>query len=202
MEHLQTPLSDPRLLSLRARLIPPEEDPHALPPGTGDRIRAAVSLVLRAGEELEVLLIRRAEAEGDPWSGDMALPGGRQDPSDPDLLRTAVRETLEETGVCLREEGWALGRLEPLAPVTRLTPPISILPFVFVVPEGTNAKPASPEVVQVFWIPLSVLWSPQASGTVEIPMDGGRETFSCFRVEGNVVWGLTYRILEELERMF
>jgi 8-oxo-dGTP pyrophosphatase MutT (NUDIX family) len=165
-------------------------------------MRAAVSLVLRSGAEIEVLLIRRAEADGDPWSGHMALPGGRQDPSDLDLLHTAMRETLEETGVDLQEKGVALGRLDPLEPATYRLPPLSILPFVFDVPAGTDARPASPEVVQIFWVPLSLLCSPEASGTVEIPLEGGSRTFPCFRVEGNVVWGLTYRILRELERLF
>ena len=40
---------------------------------------AAVALVLRVGETgaLELLFIKRAEFEGDPWSGHVAFPGGR-----------------------------------------------------------------------------------------------------------------------------
>jgi 8-oxo-dGTP pyrophosphatase MutT (NUDIX family) len=191
---------DPRLLSLRGGLIPADEEPDPAPTVSGDRIHAAVSLVLRSRSDLEILLIRRAEADGDPWSGHMALPGGRQDPADRDLLHTAMRETLEETGVHLAEEGVLLGRLAPLVPGIHRLPPISILPFVFGVPAGTDAMPASTEVVQVFWAPLSVLRGPDASGTVDIPMEDGPRTFPCFRVEGHVVWGLTYRILSELER--
>ncbi|MCA9639821.1 MAG: NUDIX domain-containing protein, partial [Myxococcales bacterium] len=70
---------------------------------TGDGGRfAAVAAVLRPTDaDTEVLLIRRAEHEGDPWSGHMAFPGGRHDPTDPDLLTTARRETLEEVGLDL-----------------------------------------------------------------------------------------------------
>ena len=59
--------------------------------------RAAVALVLRenAGDP-EILLIRRAERKGDPWSGHMAFPGGREDARDESLLETALRETREE----------------------------------------------------------------------------------------------------------
>ena len=62
--------------------------------------RAAVAMVLRpaAGGASEVLLIERAEKPGDPWSGHMAFPGGRLDPSDPDPRFTAERETFEEVG--------------------------------------------------------------------------------------------------------
>ena len=41
--------------------------------------RAAVALILRdpGDASLEFLLIKRADYEGDPWSGHVALPGGR-----------------------------------------------------------------------------------------------------------------------------
>ena len=55
--------------------------------------RGAIAAVLRVGPlDTELLLIRRAERDGDPWSGHMALPGGHQHPSDEDMLATAIRE--------------------------------------------------------------------------------------------------------------
>ena len=52
--------------------------------------RSAVAMVLQVREgELHILMIKRAEREGDPWSGHMAFPGGRQD---------AVDQTLEPEG--------------------------------------------------------------------------------------------------------
>jgi len=105
--------------------------------------------------------------------------------------------------VDLGMEGAALlGRMEPLIPYTRHLPPLAIQPFVFQVPEDIKASVASPEVDQVFWTPLSRLWAPEASGTVEIPLEGARAKFPCYRVDGNVVWGLTYRILNNLEHSF
>ena len=72
-------------------------------PGTYDS-EAAVSLLLRpSGDGLKFLAIKRAESEGDPWSGHMALPGGRRDAEDEDLWVTAVRETWEETGLIVCE---------------------------------------------------------------------------------------------------
>ena len=56
---------------------------HALSPIPAEaegRTHAAVSMVLREGEELSVLMIKRAVRKSDPWSGQMALPGGRKDP--------------------------------------------------------------------------------------------------------------------------
>lgn len=192
---------DPRLATLQEAipdLMESDLNPAA-PEAEGDH--AAVSLVLRAGREIEVLLIRRAEAEGDPWSGHMALPGGRRDPLDESLLQTAIRETLEETGIRLNQGGVPLGPLAPLVPSTRRLPPISIFPFVFGVPEGTRARAASPEVDEVIWTPISYLQSPQAYDTVEIPIGDENRSFPCLRVEGRIIWGLTYRILQDLFRV-
>ena len=166
-------------------------------PGDVDGVRgyAAVSLVLRGERELELLLIRRAEAEGDPWSGHIALPGGRRDPSDPDLFHTAIRETEEETALSLRGNGLPLGRLEPLLTTNPILPLLSVNPFVFGVGGAAEAYVASPEVVEVFWAPLSSFTSPETWSTVVVPIRGEERTFPCFRVEGRVIWGLTYRIL-------
>jgi len=200
MRDSKPPAVDPRLVSLQ-RALPDLADSHLNPVSAReDAVQAAVSLVLRAGPDIELLLIRRAEAEGDPWSGHMALPGGRRDPLDQSLLETAVRETLEETGVCLTESGVPFGPLAPLAPANRRLPPISIFPFVFGVPEGTRAKAASPEVDEVLWAPVPYLQSEEASGTVEIPLGDLTRLFPCLRVEERVIWGLTYNILQDFFR--
>ena len=45
--------------------------------------RAAVAIMVREGSDAtEMLMIRRATREGDPWSGHMGFPGGRRDPED------------------------------------------------------------------------------------------------------------------------
>jgi 8-oxo-dGTP pyrophosphatase MutT (NUDIX family) len=186
---------DPLFPLLQEALPSPDGPDPSLSAAAEGEVDAAVSLILRAGPELELLLIRRAEVEGDPWSGQMALPGGRWDPSDPHLLQTAMRETLEETGVRLEENGLPLGRMERVAPATHRLPPISIHPFVFGVPPGTLAQAASREVDEIIWTPLSVFWDPAASGEVDIPLGDQSRIFPCFRVKDRAVWGLTYRII-------
>jgi 8-oxo-dGTP pyrophosphatase MutT (NUDIX family) len=192
----KTPPPDPRLLSLQDLVFPLDGHSFQLPEDAEERAHAAVSLILRGEEELELLLIRRAVAEGDPWSGQMALPGGRRDASDPSLYHTAARETEEETGVSLETTGFPIGRLEPMTPATHRLPPILIFPFVFGVPSGTRAVVASREVDEVLWVPLSSFQQPEAQSTVGISYpDGTSRDFPCFRIEDRVVWGLTYRIL-------
>src|SRR6202008_3083129 len=90
--------------------------------------QAAVAVILvPASDDLEALFIRRAEAAGDPWSGHIALPGGRRHLSDADLLRTAVRETLEETGIELPPDA-RLGELDEFMPLSRHLPRIVVRP--------------------------------------------------------------------------
>ena len=61
--------------------------------------RAAVAIVVRPRvDEDEILLIRRSQRADDPWSGHMAFPGGRSEPSDADLCATAIRETRAAPG--------------------------------------------------------------------------------------------------------
>lgn len=163
----------------------------------GGPLQASVALVLRARDPLELLLIKRATSERDPWSGHMALPGGRRDDADADLQGTARRETLEETGVDLERLGRPLGRLDDVAPSSPRLPRLTISPFVFGVGHDVEAHVASREVQQVFWAPLSALRDPTNRGKVEIPLPGGSRSFPSFYVFDHHVWGLTYRILHQ-----
>jgi 8-oxo-dGTP pyrophosphatase MutT (NUDIX family) len=162
----------------------------------GDYLQASVALVLRARDPLELLLIKRATSERDPWSGHMALPGGRRDDADADLQETARRETLEETGVDLWRLGKPLGRLQDLAPSSPRLPRLTISPWVFAVPGDTEARVASAEIDQVHWVAVSHLSAPVNRSAVEIPLPGGARSFPSFLVSGEHVWGLTFRILE------
>jgi 8-oxo-dGTP pyrophosphatase MutT (NUDIX family) len=168
----------------------------------GSYVQAAVALVLRARDPLELLLIKRAQSERDPWSGHMALPGGRRDESDTDLLRTAIRETHEETGVDLGSGGKPLGRLEDVAPSSPRLPKLTISPYVFGVPASVEARVASREVERVCWVALSNLGDAAMRSEIQIPLPGGTRSFPSFLVEGEHVWGLTYRILERFLQLY
>jgi len=80
--------------------------------------KAAVALIFRIGQQgaLELLFIKRAEYPGDPWSGQIAFPGGREEARDASLAETAIRETREETEIDLEREGMMIGTLDDLRP--------------------------------------------------------------------------------------
>ena len=90
---------------------------------------AAVVILLREEEQgCQILLVKRAEKSDDPWSGQTALPGGKRNSEDRNLMETVVRETLEETCINLLEGCRFLGTMEPLRSTQR--PEMMILPFV------------------------------------------------------------------------
>lgn len=154
----------------------------------------ALVLAPAAGSgELELLLIKRAEHPSDPWSGQMALPGGRREAGDRALLQTAVRETEEEVGLKL-EPSSLLGELDDLEPRTRTLPRLVVRPFVFGLPQKPRLTP-SREVALYLWVPLSVLLADTTKGEVEIGYL--RRSFPAYLVGGHVVWGMTERILSQ-----
>lgn len=156
---------------------------------------AAVSLLVRAHDELEVLLIKRAEHETDPWSGHMALPGGRRDESDADLLHTAVRETEEEVGVAISRDMQLLGALDEVSPRNPRLPPIIIAPFAFAVPVDTTPVIDTREVEAAIWVPLPALRDESAASEILITLEGGSLAFPSLKFGDYVIWGLTHRIL-------
>jgi 8-oxo-dGTP pyrophosphatase MutT (NUDIX family) len=168
-------------------------------PEGGERY-AAIALVLRAGGDghPELLMIKRAELETDPWSGHVACPGGRVEPRDRDLEETAIRETWEETGIDIRERGLVLGTLDELAPRISALPPLVIRPFVAVVEPDVTIIP-SPEVADAFWVPLSALRERAQWGLGLVNIRGLGETeVAVFRHNEHTVWGLTERVLDNL----
>jgi 8-oxo-dGTP pyrophosphatase MutT (NUDIX family) len=170
----------------------------------GGTIHAAVILLLRpaakaAGDDVdgsaEVLCIRRAQREGDPWSGHIAFPGGRPTAADPDLLAVAVRETVEEVGIDVRRGGRVLGRLPTVEPQSRRLPPVDVTPFVALAPEGAGARPDLGEVADAFWVPLSSLRDAGRSEVVRHVVGGGPREWSAYPSPAGPIWGITERIL-------
>lgn len=187
---------DPRFRVLHDRLEPPGEDPKEEPAeNQTERLEAAVAMIIRATTPLEMLLIKRATYEGDPWSGHMALPGGRWDPSDAGLLETSIRETREETGIDLSAVGTPLGRLPDVNPASPRLPITRIAPFVFGVPYDAGIVSPNHEVETAHWVPIDRLREPDTATSVRIHFSGFSKTFPSYAVGDEHVWGLTHRIL-------
>jgi len=164
--------------------------------------RAAVALVLRETPTgLELLFIHRAEHRDDPWSGHVAFPGGRAQPEDHDLLRTAVRETDEEIGIDLERCGEVLGQLDEVHAMARGRPvDLAIHPHVFLLRDPVEPRPGQ-EVNGFVWLGLDDLLGPRWRSTLERTYQGVPVQLPCFRADGHLIWGLTFRMFQNLEAL-
>lgn len=185
------------LASYQPRLVEPKADTR----------QAAVAIILREhpadhdasgafGKYGDVLFIQRAERQGDPWSGQMAFPGGHRETTDPSLKAAAMRETEEEIGLSLAGAEY-LGALDhqqaqPRGRVLNML----IAPHVFITKDRVDFQP-NREVAEVVWAPLATLAGNTLHDTQTLPMAGAPVIFNGYRLSGgHFVWGLTYRILK------
>jgi len=159
-------------------------------------LRAAVAAIMREHEgRPELLFIKRADREDDPWSGHMAFPGGRKQATDRSLLHTAQRETLEEVGLDLTKGCRVVARLPDVMPYSRMPHPLTVTAFLFVMHERATLT-LNEEVAAVVWAPLEGVLRGEGATKFRWQKDGLDLTLPAIDVEGNVVWGLTYRMIE------
>ncbi len=155
-----------------------------------DQAWASTALILHDHTDVgpEALFIERASRRGDRWSGQMALPGGKRDPGDVDLVHTARREAAEEVGVRLDDP---IGRLPDVGSRGRGG-------FISTIAFEVSSRPAltleTAEVAHAVWIPLAHLLDPVNAKRYRYK---GIGNFSSVVFDRHVVWGLTYGILQQ-----
>lgn len=179
----------PSLAAIRQALV--AHRPTVLP---ADRPHAAVAMLLAdipTGPEL--LFIVRAPHDDDPWSGNIAFPGGRIAPGDRGARQAAERETLEELALDLGGCDY-LGRLDDLY---GLTLPILVSCFVYT----ARQKPpltANHEIAGTFWYPLAALGEPARHRQATFCWRGVPTTqpvAELLAAGEPLLWGITYRLL-------
>ena len=168
-----------KLSSLRGKLLDgSDEDSHA----------AVAILIRERNDDLEFFLVKRAEVDGDPWSGDMAFPGGKRRDDDRDLAETASREVLEETSIDLREV-LKLGYMEPLYSSVRTN--MKVQPIVYIFDEEPEVS-LNYELTRYMWVPLKEL----VKSRIKEDIKGWNS--DVYKYGGEVIWGLTFCMLEQL----
>jgi len=159
--------------------------------------RAAVAVIVTGDVQSAILFVKRRERSGDPWSGQMAFPGGYASPDDASPAATAERETLEETGLNLAAAGERLGALDDIHPRSVHLPRIIVTPCVFAVP-GRLAVGPGPEVSAAVWLSVDDLMAAESRRPLDLLLPTGRQTFDSIRIEGYTIWGMTERVLSQL----
>lgn len=162
--------------------------------------RAAVAVVLRESDQgAQALLVQRAHRPGDPWSGDMAFPGGRVDAVDElSASRAACRETAEEIGLQInRTDG--VGRLSDRLSLDHRRRGLMIIsPFVYRWPAQARLH-TNHEIAGCEWVTLA--WLAEHSHRQRLDWRLGPATLAMPSYplgHKRHLWGLTLRILDEL----
>ena len=161
--------------------------------------RSAVAMILQIRDsKLHILMIKRAEREGDPWSGHMAFPGGRMDKTDINGYAVATRETAEEVGLTLGPQDECIGRLSELnAKPHRGALGMAVSPFVFRLDREVMFT-TNYEVAEVIWIPLEFLVDAGNREEMTWTYRGVGISLPCYRYQGRCIWGLSLMMLDEL----
>ena len=167
-----------------------EKLPQVLKPISEEQgANAAVALLLKSKRnDFDVLFVKRVENPSDPWSGQMALPGGKREPKDKDLKDTVMRETMEETGIKLDDRRF-LGVLTAIRSEPK--PEIKILPFVVLLEGEPKLKLNKAELESFIWVAFEEIV--QSKGTVEFSF--GKVPAYIFA--DAIVWGVTYKIISK-----
>jgi len=161
-----------------------------------DYSAASVALILRSSnDEPQALFIRRSEQPRDRWSGHMALPGGRREPTDANARATAERETLEEVGIDLARDATLLGRLDDLQAMAHgRWVGMAVSPFVYHLTRDTQLRP-NEEVEAAVWISIDRIHRGEYDAEIAWKYGPEGAMLPCFQVGTYTIWGLTWRML-------
>lgn len=162
--------------------------------------RAAVAIVVQERPLLGpcLLMIQRAEREGDPWSGQMAFPGGKRDAVDEHITHTALREVQEELGI----EPALLhrcGRLSDILarPYRLQQKPMVVSPLLFASDAELVFNP-NEEVADVLWVPLAHFLNPEHRQSMSWAKYDKPLNLPCYYYQEKRIWGLSLLMIDEL----
>jgi len=163
-------------------------------PSDSKKPRGAVAILInKEDDDLWLLMIRRRENPKDPWSGQMAFPGGHSDPQDRTLFDTVRRETIEEVGIDLSEHRF----IGCLPNVQTKNAPMIVSPFVFL--ELKKAHPTtSREATEIVWVPMSFLANPKNISSVMLPIGGVKMLMGSYNYSNHLIWGMSFRMIQNI----
>jgi len=165
-----------------------------IPSEVPGELMASVAITLGGKRPMKTLMIKRVELSGDPWSGQVAFPGGRKEPQDESLLETAIREAREEVGIDLAESARYLGHTGHFRTHTGR---MLVVPCVFMMASPGLVR-TNAEVASYRWVPFETFFK-ERTRSVGVPGRGSsREKLPAYVYKDYVIWGLTYRIISAL----
>ncbi len=162
------------------------------------RLSAVLLLLFPKDNELHTVFIKRPAYDG-VHSGQIALPGGKAEPTDRDLVHTALREAEEELGI-VPTEVEVLGKLSPL-----YIPPSNFMvhPILGFSPQPPIYIPDPVEVEDYIELPMISFLKEEFKADLSIPIAKGQKIKArAFQMKGETIWGATSMIMAELAMVY
>ena len=164
-----------------------------------------VPLVMR--DQVSVLLTQRT-AHLSKHAGQISFPGGRQEPTDPDPVATALREAQEEVGLDPSRVR-VLGTLPTYATGTgfMVTPVVGLIDPLEDEMQRLKLQADANEVADIFEVPLPFLMNPQFHHRHALDVSGARFEFFSMpwrppheQDREYFIWGATAAMLRNFYR--
>ena len=158
---------------------------------------AVIALVFwHNGHELCLCIGRRAINPQDPWSGDLAFPGGKVEAQDQSLHHIAARETQEEIGLHLPETALigSLGKTAATGSGQRM--PMPVYPLIYHLQSTPDNFRVSDEITEAYWVPVTQLWQPYH--WMQFCFPPTRQQRVGIRIGNHFLWGFSLKILVQL----
>ncbi|MFA6128116.1 MAG: CoA pyrophosphatase [Bacteroidales bacterium] len=168
----------------------------ALFDGSNPRSSGVMILLFPTEQGISTVFIVRTA--GGPHGGQISLPGGKQEKSDRDLSKTALRETQEEIGV----DPSSILEIGTLTPLYVPHSNFFIQPVIGFVEFHPTFIPDQKEVAGVIEIPLMQLFDPKNRKSMILSAAGAEITAPYYEASGHRIWGATAMIISEFERIF
>ena len=179
-----SPLADIAAMGLKAAPVP-------------DRPAAILVPLLRSAGHWHVLMTKRAEHLAH-HAGQISFPGGKVEPDDDGPVSAALREAFEEVRLMPQSVSIAGGLDAVHSPAGFI-----VYPIVGIVggDDGLDGLVADPaEVDLIFTLPLSHVTNPSNLRLVPRETNGRRNDYWVVDYDEHLIWGLSARVLNDLQR--
>ena len=179
------------------RMLPQGRDLYPVTGINEIKQSSVLMLIFPENGQLHTCLIRRPVTMRN-HGGQIAFPGGKYEPSDRELVRTALRESFEEIGT----DGNSVDIIGSLTPIYVQVSNFSITPFIGWSETIPEFRIDNREVDELFKIPLKRILDETTHEWSNVITPHGSFEVPGFYIDPLFIWGATAMIISEFREVY